>query len=249
MSDTPRDQEPDAQATGRDTPRPGDADQAAGAGPTGAGPAGAGPAGAARPGAGPVGAARPGGGRSGSSRADRIAGATTDADQERRQRRKRRLVVAGVAAGSAIVVAALCAGTVALISGVDEIRDSTAVARDNRDVRNADCLALEQRLNRLVPPGAATTPQAKATAVRDENAAVRIYVNTLRHQRHQDGWRQLLDARTAYAEGLDLQARSRTPAFFVAPRAEGGRSLADRLIEWSPEPCAGPVRRLAAPDL
>jgi len=59
----------------------------------------------------------------------------------------------------------------------------------------------------------------------------------------------VLDARTAYAEALDLQAKSRTPAFFVAPRAPDGRTVTDLLIQWSPAPCAGPVRRLAAPDL
>lgn len=247
MSDAPRDQEPDAQSPGRDTPRPGDADQDPRGGPAQAGRPDTDPTDNAQPAPHPTDTTRTG--RAGSSRADRIAGAATDAGHERRQRRKRRFIVAGIAAGAAVVVAALCAGTVAVIDGVDDVRDRTVRAREGRDLRNADCLALEQRLNRLVPPGATTTPQARAAAVRDENAAVRIYVAALRHQRDQDGWRQLLDARTAYAEALDLTARSRTPAFYVAPRAEDRRSLTDRLIERSPEPCAGPVRRLATPDL
>jgi hypothetical protein len=108
---------------------------------------------------------------------------------------------------------------------------------------------LEQRLNRLVPPGATATPQARAVAIRDENTAVRIYVTVVRHPRDQDAWRQVLDARTAYAEALDRQAKSRTPAFFVTPRTPDGRPVTDLLIRWSPAPCAGPVRRLAAPDL
>ena len=78
---------------------------------------------------------------------------------------------------------------------------------------------------------------------------MRIYVDALTDPRRQDGWRRLLDARTAYAEALDRQARARTPAFFVAPRDRDGRGLAGELIDGSPAPCAGVVRRLAAPDI
>jgi hypothetical protein len=138
---------------------------------------------------------------------------------------------------------------VALVSGVTDFREQNAEAREDRRVRDGDCLGLEQRLNRLTPPGATTTVPARATAVRDENAAVRIYVEQLRDQQSQDGWRQLLDARTAYAEALDRQARARTPAFFVAPRTPDGHAVADQLVRWSPDACAGPIRRLAAPDL
>ena len=136
-----------------------------------------------------------------------------------------------------------------MISAVDGFRDQADDARETRQLRDADCLSLEQRLNRLSPPGAAATPAARAVAIRDENAAVRIYVNALRDRRDQDGWRQLLDARTAYAEALALQAKSKTPAFYVPPRAPDGVAVSDQLIERSPEPCAGPVRRLAVPDL
>jgi hypothetical protein len=75
-------------------------------------------------------------------------------------------------------------------------------------------------------------------------------VTGLHSQRDEDGWRQLLDARTVYADQLDRQAKARTPAFFVAPRDSGdGRAVADQLVDWSPAPCAGPARRLASPDL
>jgi hypothetical protein len=86
-------------------------------------------------------------------------------------------------------------------------------------------------------------------AVRDENAAVRIYVDELTDRQAQDGWRQLLVARTAYAEALDVQAKSKTPAFYVPPRAADGAAVSDQLIGRSPESCAGAVRRLAVPDL
>ncbi|HET6529618.1 MAG TPA: hypothetical protein VFH03_03220, partial [Actinoplanes sp.] len=164
-------------------------------------------------------------------------------------RRRRRWFVAGIAAAAAIVVIALCAGTVAVVDAAGDFRDRTDDARDDRRVRDGDCLALERRLNKLLPPGVTTTPQARAIAVRNENAAVRIYVAQLTDVRDQDGWRQLLDARTAYAEALDQQARSRTPAFFVAPRTADGGALTDQLVRWSPPACAGPVRRLTAPDL
>jgi hypothetical protein len=70
----------------------------------------------------------------------------------------------------------------------------------------------------------------------------------LNNQREQDAWRQLLDARTVFADALDRQAKSRTPAFYVAPRTDDGLAVTDQLIQWSPAPCAGPVRRLAAPE-
>jgi hypothetical protein len=48
---------------------------------------------------------------------------------------------------------------------------------------------------------------------------------------------------------LDAQAKTRTPAFFVAPRTADGRAVTDELADRSPAACAGPIRRLAAPDL
>jgi hypothetical protein len=52
-----------------------------------------------------------------------------------------------------------------------------------------------------------------------------------------------------FADALDRQARSRTPAFYVAPRTADGRAVTDDLVDRSPAPCAGALRRLAAPDL
>jgi hypothetical protein len=166
-----------------------------------------------------------------------------------KERRRRRWFVAGISAGAALIVIALCAGTFAVVSTIDGFHDRSSEAREARKLRDGECLGLEQRLNRLVPPGATTTPQARAVAIRDENSAVRIYISQMRDPGDQDGWRQLLDARTAYAEALDLQAKSRTPAFYVPPRAPDGVAVTDELVDWSPEPCAGPVRRLAVPDL
>jgi hypothetical protein len=157
--------------------------------------------------------------------------------------------VAGISVGAALLVIAFCAGGLAVVSTVADLRDDAAEAHEDRSLRDAACLELEQRLNRLTPPGATTSPQARATAVRDENAAARIYVTQVRDRRAADGWRELVDARTAYAEGLDAQAKSRTPAFFVTPRTGDGRAVADELARSSPEACAGPLRRLAAPDL
>jgi len=166
-----------------------------------------------------------------------------------RQRRRRRWFVWGIAIAAAIVVIALCAGALSVVSAVNGVRDRAADARAARALRENDCLDLEKRLNRLVPPGSTTGPAARATAIRDENAAVRIYVGQLNTQRDEDAWRQLLDARTVFADALDRQAKSRTPAFFVAPRTDNGSAVADELVQWSPAPCAGAIRRLAAPEL
>jgi hypothetical protein len=181
------------------------------------------------------------------------AGATTqakaDAGADAGKRRKRRLLVAGIAVAAAVIVIALCAGGLAVLRAVSGFRDDAADAGEDRRLRDGACLELEGRLNRLVPPGATTSPQARAVAVRDENAASRIYVGRLDDQRVSDGWRELLDARTSFAEALDAQAKSRTTAFFVAPAPRDGVALADQLVRWSPPACAGPIRRLAAPDL
>lgn len=168
---------------------------------------------------------------------------------DERQRRRRRWFVAAIAAGAAVVVIALCAGALSVIDTVDGVRDRADDAREDRRRRDVGCLELEQRLNRLIPPGATTGPAARAAALRDENLAVRIHVGQLPAAADQDAWRQLLDARTVFADALDRQAKSRTPAFFVAPRTADGRAVVDDLLNRSPAPCAGPLRRLAAPDL
>jgi hypothetical protein len=146
-------------------------------------------------------------------------------------------------------VIVLCAGSLAVISAFTGARSDAADARESQRLRDTACLELETRLNHLTPPGATGNPAARATAIQDENTAVRIYLTRIGDQRAADAWRQLVDARTAYAESLRQQPKTRTPAFFVAPRTGDGVAVADRLTQWSPAPCAGPVRRLAAPDL
>ncbi|WP_378968914.1 hypothetical protein [Paractinoplanes rhizophilus] len=168
---------------------------------------------------------------------------------DERQRRRRRWFIAGISVAGAVILLAICAGAFSVISAIDGVRDRAAAAREERVVREFDCLDLERRLNRLIPPGATAGPAARATAIRDENSAVRIYVDQLDSQRDEDAWRQLLDARTIYADALDRQAKSRTPAFYVAPRTTDDLAVADELMRWSPAPCAGPIRRLAAPEL
>jgi hypothetical protein len=157
--------------------------------------------------------------------------------------------VGGISVAAALIVIALCASGLAILRTVDAFRDDAANAREDRHLHDSACLELEDRLNRLVPPGATTTPQTRAAAVRNENAATRVYVNRLSNQRVSDGWRELLDARTSYAEALDAQAKARTAAFYVAPAPRDGVLLADQLAQWSPDACAGSIRRLAAPDL
>ncbi|WP_305785127.1 hypothetical protein [Symbioplanes lichenis] len=166
-----------------------------------------------------------------------------------RKRRRRRWFVGAIVAGAALVVVALCAGGLAVLGAVSGFRDDADDAREERQLRDASCLELEQRLNRLTPPGATASPQARATAVRDENAALRLYLPQVRDGKAVDGWRQLLDARTSYAEALDTQAASKTPAFFVAPKSADGKAVTGELVRLSPGPCAGPIRRLQAPDL
>ena len=183
----------------------------------------------------------------GRSRAARLSSAGPETDA--RKRRRRRWLIGGIIAGAALLVIALCAGGLALVSAAADVRDDADEAHEVRRLRDTACLELEQRFNRLVPPGATSSPQARAVAVRDENAAARIYVAQVRAGRTPDAWRQLIDARTAYAEALDTQAKSRTPAFFVAPRTADGLAVSDELVDLSPEACAGPIRRLARPDL
>jgi hypothetical protein len=176
-------------------------------------------------------------------------GPATNGPLPERERRRRRLFVAGIAVAAALVVIAVCAGALSVVSAIDHARDRAADARQSRRLRDDDCLELEARLNRLVPPGATTAPAARATAIRNENAAVRIYLGRLQDERDTDAWRQLIDARTVYADALDRQAQSRTPAFYVVPKTGGGVAVSDELVQWSPVPCAGPIRRLAVPEL
>jgi hypothetical protein len=163
------------------------------------------------------------------------------------RRRKRRWFEGAIAAGAALVVVGLCAGALAVFSAVSGFRDEASEAREGRQLRERSCLELEQRLNRLVPPGAEALGKDKAAAVRDENAALRLYIAQLGEDRTVDDWRQLLDARTSFADALD--AAPKDPAFFEVPKTTDGRTVADELAARSPASCAGPIRRLQEPDL
>jgi hypothetical protein len=166
-----------------------------------------------------------------------------------RLRHRRKLFAIGIAAAAVLVLIALCAGAFGLVAAIRDNGERSADAGEAGRLRETACVELEQRLNRLVPPGAAGTPPARATAIQNENSAVRIYVGTQRGSREQDAWRQLLDARTAYAQALNDEAKSRTPAFYIVPRTTDGRAVTDQLLDRSPVVCAGPIRRLATPDL
>lgn len=167
---------------------------------------------------------------------------------QRLSRRRRRFVI-GIAVAAVVVLAALCAGAFGIVAAVHGARDRAGVAAENRQQRTTACLELEKRLNKLTPPGATTTPENRAAAVQSEDAALRIYIGEVTDQRTADAWRQMLDARTTYAEALAVQTTSKTPAFYVAPKAGGGQPVADELVGWSPSACAGSIRRLAVPDL
>jgi hypothetical protein len=162
------------------------------------------------------------------------------------ERRRRRLFVAAISVAAALVVIALFAGTYSMVAAINGMRHRAGDARAASRLRADDCADLERRLNRLVPPGATT---ARATAIQNENLAVRLYVNELDSQRDEDAWRQLIDSRTLYADALSRQAQTRTPAFYVAPRTLSGLDVADELGQWSPAECAGPIHRLAQPEL
>lgn len=241
MSDTPREPERLNPAEPGDVGSS-DAAVAAGAADAARGPSARGGLGAARDGLGGAGGGRGAAGR-------RLFGFGAAGAADERQRRRRAWFVVGLAVAAVLVLGALCAGVVSLFSSFNGVRERVAGAREARELHETDCLDLERRLNKLNPPGASSGPKERAVAVRDENAAVRLYVGQLHGNRELDAWRQLLDARTVFADALDKQASARTPAFYVAPRADDGLAVSAELEQWSPAQCAGPVRRLAAPDL
>lgn len=149
-----------------------------------------------------------------------------------------------------------------MVAGVTRAAREADQARDGHARTDAACLDLEKRLNRLMPPGAAGNPGQRAAAIRDENAAVRPFlseIDGLRGVRHADpdgddrgwtdNWRQLVDARAAYADALDRQVTNGEPAFFLAPQTRRGTPALEQLQRAAPQSCAGTIRRLAAPDL
>ncbi|HWH00811.1 MAG TPA: hypothetical protein VNV66_16205 [Pilimelia sp.] len=180
--------------------------------------------------------------------------------------RRRRVLVAAVATGAALVLLACFAGAGLLFWTVR--RAEVEADRSHRaDVRAREaCAALENRLNRLTPPGAAGDPARRAAAIRDENAAARPFLDDLAAGRHPGrhrgaradrmeerpwvrAWRDLLQARTAYADALERQAGGGEPAFFLPPRTPRGVPAVEVLQRRSPAECRGVVRRLAQPDL
>jgi len=172
-------------------------------------------------------------------------------------RRSRWLIVAG-AVVAAVLLLALCAGAGVVAMGLAREAREGAEPRAGWPRGDGACAALEERLNRLAPPGAAPGARERAVAIRNENAAIRPFLADLeqnrrnadsrrRHDRVAD-WRQLVDARAAYAEALDRQVRTGEPAFFIAPQDDGGRPVAEKL-QRSAGACGAAVRRLAKPDL
>jgi hypothetical protein len=172
-------------------------------------------------------------------------------------RRRRRLIALGGGL-AALLVLVTCAGGIVLIVTVNRLADRADDNERSAARTYTACLDLERRLNRLSPPGAAPDPRARATAIRNENAAIRPFLTELEqlpgegdgHRRDWvDAWRQLAEARTTYAEALDRQATGGEPAFFVAPQGRRGKPVVERLADTAPESCDGAIRRLAGPDL
>jgi hypothetical protein len=174
-----------------------------------------------------------------------------------------------VAGSLAVIVVLVCGAFVAVTAAfrgaVDDSRHDRAVEAEARTDVEAACLDLEQRLNRLTPPGATSGPAARAKAIRDENVAARPFLLELERirtarggdpldedylaQTWPDGWRQVIEARSVFADTLDRAATGGEPAFYLAPRDEDAGSVADRLIADGPDGCDGALRRLTNPSL
>ncbi len=179
-------------------------------------------------------------------------------------RRRRRLIIGGVIGAAVLLVLLGCLATAAVVRSGARLAER-ADDNDRRSERLTEsCLELETRLNRVIPPAATGgDPRRRADAVRDENAALRPLLTELdgmledrghrQDRRRADwasGWRQLVEARSTYADALDRQSTAGEPAFFVAPRlARGGGAVVAALAERGPETCAGSIRRLGHPDL
>lgn len=176
-------------------------------------------------------------------------------------------VVGGVAAVLVLLLLFGCVAAFALARFGWEAADDERDDDRQQDRMAVACQELETRLNRLVPPGATGgDPLARAGAVRDENSAVRpllaeVDAMAAQRERHRgdrenrrrvewaDDLRQLLDARTGYADALQRQRETGEAAFFVIPRTERGEPVVTVLRRTGPDACAAPVRRLAQPDL
>jgi hypothetical protein len=194
------------------------------------------------------------------SAGDTGAGSRAGADPARR---RRRLIIGGIVAGVVVLLLLACVAAAAVIRAGAELVDRADDTERRYDRLAEACLELETRLNRIVPPGATGgDPRRRADAVRDENAALRpllveLEAMSARREHREDrrraewasGWRQLVEARTAYAEALDRQATAGDPAFFLAPREPGDGSVIETIERSGPDSCAGAVRRLGHPDL
>ncbi|MDP9797704.1 hypothetical protein J2S43_006216 [Catenuloplanes nepalensis] len=172
------------------------------------------------------------------------------------------LVVAGALA---LILLLICGGLIAAAAAVrgavDRARHDRAVEAETLGDVDAACLDLEQRLNRLTPPGATNGPATRAKAIRDENVAARPFLlelDRLRSDRPDDshveqswpdGWRQVIEARATYADALDRVAGGGDPAFYLTPRDEDADPVLDELIADGPAACAGALRRLGDPSL
>jgi len=180
---------------------------------------------------------------------------TTDTGS--RSPRRRWLIIPLVAAVAAVV--ALCAGAGAVVAGVGHLAIDARHLRQGQARVEAACLDLEERLNRLTPPGAISEPRQRAAAIRAENAAIAPLIIELaetgfprRADRRGRGWpaawKHLVEARSAYADALDRRAAGGGPAFFHPPRTHAGALLFDGR-HHGPRSCAGVLRRLTKPDL
>ena len=161
-------------------------------------------------------------------------------------RRSRRLVIAAVVAAVVVVLGACTApiGAVRLVGAVDE---ASADGRDRARVDDA-CRALEVRLNRVAPPGPRAGPHA-AAAIRNENAAVKPFLDELRRVRRARPGRRRRPAGEQVDGAVEPAPPTRTrstgrppsgaPAFFVDTAAT---TAADPVIER----LEGRVRRLFA---
>jgi hypothetical protein len=181
-------------------------------------------------------------------------------------RRRRRLLIGAVAAAAAILIVLGCLAAGLVLRSTVRLADRVEDNEDRHERLTEACVELETRLNRVAPPGSTGgDPRRRADAIRDENAAVRPLLAELDemtadredrdfgHDRRRDdwagAWRQLIEARTAYADALDRQSTAGEPAFYVAPRESRGDSVVSELERHAPHTCDGSIRRLAGPDL
>jgi hypothetical protein len=179
---------------------------------------------------------------------------------------RRRWWIGGAIAAAAVFILLVCGSMGALAAGFGRLAREADDTREGHARVDAACLELETRLNRLAPPGSTANPGQRAAAIRDENAAVRPFLSEIEQLRigrpdddrddderrgrrgWDEDWRQLVDARSAYADALDRQVTRGEPAFFLAPQDRRGRPVLEEL-RHAPESCAAAIRRLAAPDL